>query len=215
MEKWTIDTIKEGFEIFFKEYNRYPTAHEIDSYKHLPSSRQIQRKFGGLPAIRKELKLLGPINFTMGTYSKERARKINRRSHKIEGEVYLYLLNKFGKVFVHREFFFIDDKRTRTDFYIYYKGGTFSVDVFYPENYKNMIGCINSKMRTYKSEIMINYPVIFLMMNDEITEEEIEKIIDRKKKPIHKNQKIMNYKQFKKFCSSKKRLAVGGGEYIR
>lgn len=209
MEGWSIEKIKEGFEKFYKEYNRYPTAHEIDSYSYLPSSRQIQRKYGGLPKIRKALNLSGPSDFTKGPYSSQRARKIGARDNKFGQVVYKYLINHFGEGFVHRKYFFVDDKRTQTDFYIYYDKGTFSVDIFYPKDIKSLIGCINSKLKTYKSQIMLEYQVIFLMMNDDINDEEIKRALSQKKNPLHKNQHILKYKQFKEFCNSKNKLSVG------
>ena len=207
--KWTIEKLREGFEKYKKEQGRYPTAVEIDSYAHLPSSRQIQRRFkGGLPELRKQVKLDGPEDFTKGEYSSERAKTIGKRAHKIEKGIYDYLVNLFGKPFVHREYFFTDDHRTRTDFFIYAKNGNFSVDVFYPKDKRNLIGCLNSKMKTYGYAVMINYPVIFLMMNEEITEEDITDILERKKNKLHKQQCVMTRVQFEQFCLKKTALSV-------
>ena len=209
MERWTIEKIKEGFEKFYKAHGSYPTSHEVDDFTFLPSSRQIQRRFGGLPELRKILDLKGPMDFTKGEHSSERASKINARAHKIEQKVYEYLVNQFGVESVHREYFFIDDRRTRTDFFVYYKEGNFSIDAFYPANIKNLIGCLNSKIRAYKSEIMMEYPVIFLMMNENIDEEEIERVIKNKKNKLHKNQYVFTYNQLKEFCDGKKKLPIG------
>ena len=202
--KWTIEKIAEGLEKFYKEYSHYPTCTEVDNYPHLPSARQIQRNFGGLPALRKQLKLKGQNDFTKGEYSSNRARMINQRAFRVEKEVYNYLLKTFGQPFVHREFFFNDDRRTRTDFYVYYQSGTFSVDVFYPNSLKNMNNCLNSKLMSYKG-LEIRYPIVFLMMNDSIAEDKIEKVIKNKKNKLKPNQSVMTFKQFKEFCSSKGR----------
>ncbi|OHA45886.1 MAG: hypothetical protein A3A80_04405 [Candidatus Terrybacteria bacterium RIFCSPLOWO2_01_FULL_44_24] len=45
---WDLEKIKQGFDLFYKENGRYPTTFDVDDYKYLPSSRQIQRNFGGL-----------------------------------------------------------------------------------------------------------------------------------------------------------------------
>src|SRR3989344_4127848 len=101
--KWPLEKIKLGFEFFLKKHGRYPTATEIDGDKNLPSSRQIQRRFaGGLPALRKELKLSGPEDFTKGSFSSKRALMINKRAHRIEKEVYSDLVKIFGAKNVHR-----------------------------------------------------------------------------------------------------------------
>lgn len=202
--KWTIEKIKEGFESFYKEHGRYPTSVEVDRYAKLPSSRQIQRSFGGLPAIRELLKLKGQIDFTKGKHSSERAFMINKRAHKVEHEVYEYLIGLFGKPFVHREFFFNDDRRTRTDFYVYYDKGNFSVDVFYPGDTQSMNVCINSKLKSYKA-FQTSYPTIFLMMNDSISEEKIKRVLQNKKNKLRANQEVMTFDQFKIFCKAKGR----------
>ncbi len=197
--QWTELKIKEGFERFFKENNKYPTATEIDLFPYLPSSRQIQRAFGGLVTLRKKLNLSGPTDFTVGDYSSARARTIGARAHRLERSVYDYLVDCFGKVAVHREYFFSDDHRTRTDFYIYSKKGNFSVDVFYPKDRHNLIGCVNTKLKSYLS-IKFEYPVLFLMMNDTINEEVIADILRRKKNKLQTNQRILTWNQFETFC---------------
>ncbi len=56
-QKWTVNKIRDGFEKFYELHSRYPTAHDIDDFHLLPSSRQIQRKFGGLTNLRKVIGL--------------------------------------------------------------------------------------------------------------------------------------------------------------
>ncbi|MEI6397011.1 MAG: hypothetical protein WCO48_02990, partial [Candidatus Taylorbacteria bacterium] len=168
IEKWNLEKIRGGFEKFYHEHNRYPTTPEIDIYPFLPSSRQLQRRFGGLPTLRKLIGLSGPTDFTTGEYGSKRALEINKRANMLEQMVYEYLIERFGKPFVHREYFFTDDRRARTDFFVYWQKGNFAVDVFYPKDKKNFLGCLNSKLRTYKTTQLLKYPVIFLMMNDDI-----------------------------------------------
>lgn len=207
--KWTLESIKNGLELFHAENGHYPTSVEIDRYAKLPSSRQIQRMFGGLPALRKQLNLKGqPEDFTKGEYSSGRARMIGERSHLIEKEVYTYLVSLYGEPFVHREFFFTDDKRNRTDFYIYHKSGNFSVDVFYPKDKRCLTGCLNSKLRNYSVNYQFKYPVIFLMMNREINEETIRTILERKVNKLRPYQSLMTFNQFKKFCEGKTRIIL-------
>jgi len=129
--KWTLESTAKGLEEFYRQNKRYPTAQEIDEFKYLPAARTIQRRFGGLVNLRKQLNLKGQSDFTRGKHSSERAKRINERSHALEREIYKHLVNKFGLEFVHREYFFTDDRRTRTDFFVYCQNGNFSVDVFY------------------------------------------------------------------------------------
>lgn len=216
---WTFEDLESGFQQYYKLHKRYPTSHEIDEFEFLPSSRSIQRRFGGLVELRKSLELKDTSDdFRTGEYSSQRAKKINERAHKLEKQVYDYLVDNFGVEFVHREHFFTDDRRTRTDFFIYSKNSNFSVDVFYPSDKHNFIGCLNSKMHTYGSKTMLQYPVIFLQMNDDIKQEEIENILKRKKNKLLKYQSVMNLNEFKKFCSKKvsiKKQETRAGEYAQ
>lgn len=206
--KWTIPKIKSGFSSFYTEFGRYPTAHEVDAYSKLPSSRQIQRAYGGLVKLREMLGLKGQTDFTTGAYSSLRATRIAKRAHETERVVYNYLAREFGGVFVHREYLFLDDRRTRTDFFVHSKKGNFSIDVFYPKNKKTLLGCINSKMRTYSKEEMLQYPVIFLMMNPGISQKEIEEIVSNKKIKLMSNEKIMTFTELKKYCKGRGRFSV-------
>lgn len=199
-EAWTPELIRRGFELFYAEHGRYPTAHEIDAYEGLPSSRQLQRKYGGLPALRESLGLKGPTDFTKGEYRSKTALQINERGFKVERKVYDALVSRFGREFVHREYFFNDDKRTRTDFYVYADASNFMVDVFFPKDRFNLIGCLNSKLKTYKAvNHFIKEKTIFLMMNEAITEQEITEILSRRKSPLAPNQSILTYRQFESF----------------
>ena len=206
--KWNLDNIREGLELFFRQNNRYPTAHEIDESLDLPSSRQIARRFGGLIELRKVLGLSGPTDFTKGEYSSARAIRVNYRANEKEKFVYDYLIGIFGVPFVHREYFFSDDRRARTDFFVHCLDGNFSVDVFYPKDRFNLLGCINSKMKTYGNELMLQYPVIFLMMNDKISERTISELVENKKNKLHNYQTIMTFKQFEVFVKTKKPYGV-------
>ena len=199
---WEIDKIKEGFEKFFKEHGHYPTATEIDICSYLPASRTLQRRFGGVVGLRQALKL-DILDFTRGEIRSEKAKNVNKRAYSLEKKVNEFLIEKFGKEFVHREYFFSDDHRTRTDFFIYYKHGQFSVDVFYPSDKHNFIGCLNSKMKTYRDDIMMQYPVIFLQMNKNIKREDMNKILSNKKNKLRSDQQVMSYEEFKSFCSDK------------
>ncbi len=216
MEKqlWTIKKIKDGFEKFYEAHKHHPTATEIDEYTFLPSSRQLQRRFGGLPQLRRQLAMGGPEDFTKGAYSSERARTINKRAHALGKKVYAYLVTAFGKPFVHREYFFTDDARTRTDFFIYSQNGNFSIDVFYPKDLRNLAGCLNSKMKTYRKIPLLQYPVIFLMMNEDIREEEIRDLLAHKKNSLLSYQNVMTFSQVKNFCKNKVPLQIEDADKI-
>jgi len=200
---WKLEELKSGLELFYGQNERYPTSQEIDAFAFLPSSRSIQRRFGGLVELRKTLGLSGQDDFTKGEHSSRRATEINKRAHMVEKEVHTYLTDLFSTPFVHREYFFLDDKRTRTDFFVYHQNGEFSVDVFYPKDRYNLIGCLNSKLRKYDNELLTQYPVIFLQMNKDISSEELRGVLKNKKNKLKKYQHLMCLEEFKQFCASK------------
>ncbi|MEK7185014.1 MAG: hypothetical protein AAB726_00100 [Patescibacteria group bacterium] len=206
---WTIENLKSGLEHFYNEHQRYPTAPEVDKYPYLPSARSIERRFGGLVALRTKLKLKSQTDFRSGAHSSARANKINHRAHIVEDKVYKFLITKFKKEFVHREFFFTDDKRTRADFFVYDQKGGFCVDVFYPSDRRNLAGCLNSKLDKYENPVMSQYPMIFLQMNEDIGPEILEKLIQNKKKELKSGQLLMEWKSFQDFCSTRKSLKIG------
>jgi len=205
---WKKEELKAGLEHFYEQYKHYPTAPEIDKYTYLPSTRTIERSFGGIIRLRESLGLDGQYDLRTGIHSSERAHKINKRSHIIKHEVYEFLIKIFGKEFVHREYFFLDDKRTRADFFVYDQNKGFCVDVFYPSDKRNLVGCLNSKLSKYNCIYMQQYPVIFLQMNKDIDQGIIDNIVKNKINKLSKDQKLMCWGTFELFCKERKPLSV-------
>ncbi len=205
---WTLEELAFGLEQFYAEHKRYPTAPEVDLYQFLPSARTIERRFGGLVELRQQLKLNSQPDFRSGKYSSERASRINSRAHKVENTVYRFLVKKFGIEFVHREYFFVDDRRTRADFFVYDTEGGFCVDVFYPNSRRNVSGCLNSKLSKYHAEYMRQYPVIFLEMNEDISQVILDVLVSKKKKRLSVEQHLMSWESFKRFCQVRNPLSV-------
>lgn len=201
---WQLEDLREGLMNFYKEYQRFPTATEVDTYSYLPSARTIERSFGGLVALRKQLGLDTQPDFRSGKHSSERAYKIGQRAHKVERMVYDYLISIFGVEFVHREFLFSLDRRTRADFFIYDQNKGFCVDVFYPSDKRNLTNCLNSKQRKYQTNIMRQYPIIFLQMNEDIEQGGLERLVKNKKNELMTGQSLMSWPTFKEFCQSRK-----------
>jgi len=204
---WTLEKIISGLELFYSQNKRYPTATEVDKFNMLPSSRTIERSFGGLPNLRKKLKNVDQLDFRMGKHSSQRALKINARAQKTEEVVYTYLVKRFGRQFVHREYFFTDDARTRADFFIYDKQGNFCVDVFYASNIRNVTGCINIKQKKYQ-KITETHPVIFLHMNKDIDQESLNQLMGNKKNKLTPNQVLIGWDRFLEYCDNRDPLII-------
>ncbi len=181
-EPWKLEELKAGLENFNTKHGHYPTAPEIDTHPYLPSARTIERRFGGVIGLRKTLGLDTESDMRKGAHSSKRASTINVRAHRVEQEVYTYLEKLFGRQFVHREYFFLDDKRTRADFFVYDSSSGFCVDVFYPSDRRNLTGCLNSKLSKYQGLQMNQYPVIFLQMNKDLGQNILDAVIKKKRK---------------------------------
>lgn len=205
---WKDEELRAGLENFYTKHGRYPTAPEVDAHPYLPSARTIERRFGGLVELRKSLGLDTQSDFREGAHSSARAHKINTRAHMIEQDVYEYLKGRFGKQFVHREYFFLDDKRTRADFFVYDSTSGFCVDVFYPSDRRNLIGCLNSKLAKYQGPQMNQYPVIFLQMNKELDQELLDAVIKNKKKKLSSGHHLYSWDSFKEFCDKRNPLKI-------
>lgn len=204
-KKWTTERLKDGIKKYHKIYGHYPTSFEIDKFEFLPSSRLIQRNFGGLVKLRESMKGNDSVDFRKGEHRSSRIKNINKRASDIEKEVHRYLVNTLRAESVHRKYYFTDDRRTCTDFFVNYRNINFSVDIFFADNKHNFIVCLNNKIKKYDNIDMVQYPVIFLNMNDKITYEDILIILKNKKNKLKKNQTVMDFARFKTFCSSKQK----------
>lgn len=209
---WTLERIQEGLKRFHQEHGRYPTASEFDAYKYLPRAKTIERRFGGLVALRKKLNLAAEHDLRFGAHSSERAHFINERAHKFERKVYDLLVERFGKQFVHREYFFTDDHRTRADFFVYDSKKGFCVDVFYPNSLGNLTGCLNIKLTKYQnSQDLLPYPIIFLQMNENIDQSALDRLAGKKKRSLQKGQHLMSWESFRRFCDTRDPLRLLDG----
>ena len=96
----------------------------------------------------------------------------NQRAMEWNNKIYKILLTMFDERDIHQESSIFDDRRNRTDFKIYGKK-IFLVDIFYPSNIHNLVGCVNAKMRKYPKNLR-DYldkkfdKVIFLNLNNNI-----------------------------------------------
>lgn len=209
-EIWTLDNLKDGFQYFFDTNGHYPTAIEIDTFDYLPTSRTIQRRFGGLQELRKVLGLT-ILNFTAGEVRSESARKVGKRGFKIEKELEGILVAKFGKEFVHVEHPFGSSKK-RVDFFVYCPSGSFGVDVFYPASIYNMKTILNLKIKAYKDFSEDNYLVVG---NPEITQEQIDLVIKNKKKTLPPKCSTLTLLNFKEIIKNKNIYkTVDGGQQL-
>lgn len=195
--KWTLDKIRYGLDEFYKLNNRYPSALEVDEYPLLPSSRQIQRTYGGLKELRKSLGLPEEdLDYTRGLVRSDVAKTIGIRGKNFEKEIYNLLIGKFGEIFVHQQKPF-NDYKSRVDFFVYVQNYKFGVDVFYPKDLHSFVCCVNIKEKTYTNS---NFDMIFLSINPDINQSLINKFLSRRKnKTLHK---VVDFDEFKKYINT-------------
>lgn len=191
--KWTMEKMRFGFEDFYKTNNRWPTADEIDKYKILPSSRQIQRKWGGLKKLREKLGI--PIlDYTSGSARSDISRLVGARGKASEAELQKFLVSYFGEVFVHIEKPF-DTRRHYVDFFVYAKNYSFGVDAFFPATLSNLGNIIVIKQNNYEQ---IPFDVYFVSMNPEISQDDIGRLMLNKKKKLNSKISVVSFNQLKK-----------------
>src|SRR4030042_2547087 len=201
IKKWTLENIKEGLEKFYKEFGKYPTALDIDKYPYLPSSRQIQRKFGGLPNLRKSLNIQD-LDYTKGNLRRKIYNEISNLSFQAERNLEFLLIKKFGEPFVHIEKPVDKNSKRRFDFFIYAKNIKFAIDIFYSSNIKNIQSNINFKIDSYKNKNSA-IPLYIVLDNNKITQLELDKIVTNKPyKPLPSNTKLLTLENFLKFIEN-------------
>ena len=191
-DKWTLDNIRDGFIYYFQINNRYPTAQEIDQFEYLPTSRTIQRSFGGLEHIRTTLNL-EITNFGRGKYRSDLAILANRRGSAAETDLKSLLIGKFGEYFVHIERPFAHSSKRRLDFYVFSPSGNFGVDIFYPKDFISMIKCLNIKERTYGD---YHHKLYLVVANSSLDQDRIDKFLQSKRRHLLENLILVNLETF-------------------
>jgi len=192
---WNYEKIKAGFIRYYNENGHYPSALEIDHCPYLLTSRTIQRKWGGLEAIRQKMGL-EITNYTKGEIRSTKSVFIGKRGYLEENKLEVILQRYFGEVFVHSQ------KRigqVRADFFIYTPKSNFAIDIFCFEDKNCFLSDLNIKLKTYNG-----YPfsVIYLPINHKYSTDDILKWVNNKKNKLPTNQKVMSYEEFLKYIKT-------------
>jgi len=201
--KWTTESIKEGLERYNKENGHFPTALEIDKSGYLPSSRQIQRRFGGLLNFRK---MSGHkiTDFGSGQGRSEISKIAGARGLSGEKDVENFLVEHFGEEFVHVEKRWGTLKQ-RLDFFVYNSKINFAVDVISPSSIHSLIVNLNNKIPRYSNFI---YELYFVVVGSEINQEKLDKLVKNKKKLLSSNQHLLSQEVFYQKISDYTRLLI-------
>ncbi|MEI7426161.1 MAG: hypothetical protein WCK16_04550, partial [Candidatus Moraniibacteriota bacterium] len=202
IKKWTLEKVKDGFDEFYKLHNRYPTAYDVDDFDSLPSSRQIQRRFGGLEKLRKDLGL-EIKNYTSGDDRSGKIVAFNKRGRECENIVYQVLINFFDEKFIHIEkptcgnaVVSTYDNKSRYDFYVYAKPSNFAIDVFGTNDTRGIITNMNMKEKKY-NKLSIQEDIYFVYFGNNIDKNKIKTWIINKKNKLPHTWKVVDLDEFK------------------
>lgn len=192
---WTKAELQAGFAYFKEQHGRYPTSHEIDNFPYLPSARSIQRSFGGLVALRRELFPDEVDNFTKGKHRSDVAKKTFANGRDLEELFYDYLITHFEPIAVHEQKI-IRPGNVRSDYFVYLNDETgIVIDVFYAESIINLVNVVNIKIKRYS---LITQPTFLVSVgNPRITQEEIAKKVQNRRVPLPVHIRIVSEDFFK------------------
>ncbi len=193
--QWTKDSIHVAILKYLEDRQQMPTAKDFDSCEYLPSARYVQRNFGGLVKLREELGLEGTHNFTTGEYRSKVAGMLYAQSRDYEEAFYGYLLRQFEEIAIHEQ------KRLRPgniacDFFIYSTEHTgVALDLFYAESLDNTNKVVNIKYKRYLT--LTDIPIFFVLMNESITQEEIDRRMSNRKHQLPANIRVLGVSYLK------------------
>jgi len=193
---WTQERINAGFKKFSDEHQRLPTAGEIDRYAHLPSSRYIQKRFGGLEKLRIELNYTD-AHFGKGYFRRTIATEAGERSRILREDLQLVLQAHFGVDNVETEKTFLG--KYRVNFYVHTPVGNFGIDIFYAETMRTLQSSVNIKMKKYTN---FTDPLYLVVANELLHQGELDTYVARKKHPFPANIRLLTIGSMHKIISN-------------
>ncbi len=178
---WNDRKLKQGFERFISDHGRLPKAIEIDELSYLPSSRTIQKRFGGLEMLRERLGY-SDTHFGKGIHRSKIAHAANVTGRQLEVDLETELQTQFGERNVHTEKVF--HGKCRVDFYIYAPEQNFGIDIFSAQSLKTMQSSVNIKQKKYQ---YFTEPLYLVVVSDAITQSNLDDFIATKRNPLPLN----------------------------
>lgn len=146
---WSDEELVAGFKKFYEVNGHYPNAYEVDQFEYLPSSRSIQRSYGGLVVLRKRLFPDAISSYTSGEYRKKVASDMYKRAQVYEERFYDKLCTIFQEIAIHEQ------KRIRpgsvaSDFFVYLNPlEGVCIDTFYAKDIRSIANIVNIKLKRY------------------------------------------------------------------
>lgn len=194
-----LEKIRESFEKFKLNNGRYPVSHEIvtGTQYRFPSTKTIERKFGGVKKLR-ELLGLEVTDYTSGDYRSKMVREVLLpRSLESEGEFYKKLLKLVPRTSIHQQESYSFNIKVLSDFILDLPKSRVGVDVFYANSYLSMSGCLADKQRKLRK--ISDTKVFLVSVSENISDEDVARYIERRKTPLNENITIMTGGTFLKY----------------
>lgn len=169
--RWTPEVIKAGIERFVQENNRPPTARDFDLSSYLPTSRQVQRAYGGMSKLRAKLGY-SELDYTKGPQRSAIATQAGIRGVEAEEALEVILIEHFGEPFVHSQKRYIRGGKSRYDFYVYAYQYSFGIDVFTTDRQEYIDTNIRHKIKKY-AETSLKIPIYFVLAGESFDDEDL------------------------------------------
>lgn len=196
-QKYTDEYLVQWFKDFIDKNKRVPTAIDIQNSLSMPSVKTLDRRYGGIVAFRQKFGLGGDCR--KGEIRSALAKSINKMAYYQENEIYIFLINKFDKMRVHRYAFINDISQYKCDYKIFLEDGTsILIDVFCPSRIDTLTGCVNIKYKKYRS---VTCDFYFVCLNETMKQHHIDDWKEKRKNKLPDNFKIMAIDTFKNFIS--------------
>lgn len=172
---------------------RWPDRNDFTNENGFPTPRSLERSRGNtFRELRRHLGI--PEDHRIGGIRKKTALNALERERVYHKVVIDRLYTYFDPMRIHKESTISDDHRTRTDFKIYMKNGTYLIDLFYAKNTSSWSGCVNHKKSKYADLLYAAesnlQEVLFVCMNEDIPTE----------KKISDKIRVIGIKEFWKIC---------------
>lgn len=192
---WSKQELLAGLQYFNQQYGHFPSAHEIDAFAYLPTSRSIQRSCGGLVALRRELLPDSVDNFTKGAYRSTRARATYANGRNYEAIFYKFLCEQFAEIAVHEQKL-IRPGNVSSDFYVYLNENIgIVIDIFYAGSMLNLLNVVNIKLKRYI--IVAQETYLIIVGNEVIRQVDVLRKMKSKRLPLPPHINVVTEAHFK------------------
>lgn len=195
---WNLENIKESVEKYKAMYQKYPSTLDFDKVDFLPSSRLIQRNYGGIVKLKQLLHLDDIHDFTKGEYRSKVASTMYKNAVDLEESFYNYLTSRMPEINIH-EHKILRPGHICCDFFVYTSANSgFAIDIFYAGDLFNLSRIITNKAKRYST--LGTLPVFFVLVgNVEINQDHVDIMVNNKKDKLLPNIKVCTEEFFKDY----------------